>query len=469
MAHYSKVANMSKNQYIDLLDFAGINTKEDEKLNSQLTVLSFGGGQDSTTILLKLIFDKDFRIKYAPNNLLVLFADTGNEHPFTYDYIKRVIEPLCAKHNIEFVKITNDMGFHGRTWKTLTYQWRLNTPTIGSMGFPNKSCTHNLKLNPQYNYLGDRLSRLFQIPKGNKKEYEYYAKQNGRIRFLIGIAKNEEKRVNGYWYINFDDNKIQGKIKTVKGVEYFLSNERYYEISYSGSNRYINIENKTIKIEFKYDVMYDASWKEKALITEYPLIDIGYDRTACQEYIGSLGIEIPYPSNCMFCPFSSGSHMEILWLYMNMPERFNEWVELEENKLEYFKNNHSIILNKLQKPTKEQKITLKIDFIDSTSLSYFNEQLLIARKTNTQVTINCLNYLDNIEIEQFIESNADVVKIKIPNLGANARVHKSGLEKGAAFTLKDMLKEAQEKFPNVTLEEIQRYKFSHGNCTESQY
>ena len=57
---------------------------------------------------MNLIFDKDFRIKYAPNNLLVLFADTGNEHPFTYDYIKRVIEPLCAKHNIEFVKITND-------------------------------------------------------------------------------------------------------------------------------------------------------------------------------------------------------------------------------------------------------------------------------------------------------------------------------------------------------------------------
>ena len=54
-------------------------------------------------------------------------------------------------------------------------------------------------------------------------------------------------------------------------------------------------------------------------------------------------------------------------------------------------------------------------------------------------------FLDNIEIEQFIESNADVVKIKIPNLGANARVHKSGPEKGAAFTLKDMLKEAQEK------------------------
>ncbi|MGD9679269.1 MAG: hypothetical protein AB7V16_13085 [Vulcanibacillus sp.] len=271
---------MSKNEYRNLLDYAGIDTKEDERQNSKLTVLSFGGGQDSTTILLKLIFDKEFRRKYAPNNLLVLFADTGNEHPFTYDYIERVIEPLCKLHNIEFVKITNDMGYHGKTWKTLTYQWRLNTPTIGSMAYP-KSCTHNLKLNPQYNYLGDRLSKTFKIPKGNKKEYEHYVKQNGRIRFLIGIAKNEEKRVNGYWYINFDNEIIQGKIKTIKGIEYFVSNGQHYEVSYVSSNRYINIQNKTIKIDFQYDVEYDASWKEKALITEYPLIDIGYDRTAC--------------------------------------------------------------------------------------------------------------------------------------------------------------------------------------------
>lgn len=459
---------MSNNEYPNLLVYAGIDTKEDEKQNSKLTVLSFGGGQDSTTILLKLIFDKEFRRKYAPNNLLVLFADTGNEHPFTYDYIERVIEPLCIKHNIEFVKITNDMGFHGRTWKTLTYQWKLNTPTIGSMAYP-KSCTHNLKLNPQYNYLGNRLSNTFQIPKGNKKEYEYYAKQNGRIRFLIGIAKNEEKRVNGYWYINFDNDIIQGNIKTIKGIEYFVSNGQHYEISYSGSDRYTNIQNKTIKIDFQYDVVYDASWKQKALITEYPLIDIGYDRTACQEYINSLGIEIPYPSNCMFCPFSSGSHMEILWLYMNMPDRFNEWVKLEENKLEHFKNNYYIILNKLNKPNSEQKITLRVDFLNESSLCYLNEQLSIARNTNTQIVINCLNYLENKAIEDFIHINNDVVKVQIPNLGANARVHKDGPKKGTAFTLKDMLKEAQEKYPNVTLEEIQRYKFSHGNCVESQY
>lgn len=88
--------------------------------NTKLTILSMGLGQDSTTILLKLIHDKDFRRKYAPNDLLVLFANTGNEHPYTYSYRDRVIIPLCKEHNIEFVSIESHMGYHGKNWESLT-------------------------------------------------------------------------------------------------------------------------------------------------------------------------------------------------------------------------------------------------------------------------------------------------------------------------------------------------------------
>lgn len=61
---------------------------EYEKTYSPLTILSFGGGQDSTTILYKLVFDADFKARYAPGDLLVLMADTGNEHPETYSHVK---------------------------------------------------------------------------------------------------------------------------------------------------------------------------------------------------------------------------------------------------------------------------------------------------------------------------------------------------------------------------------------------
>lgn len=133
----------------------------------KLTVLSMGLGQDSTAILLKIIHDRDFREKYAPNDLLVVFADTGNEHPFTYSYRDRVIMPLCKKHDIEYVSIVPDMGFHGKNWGSLEEQWEANS-TIGSVAYP-KTCTHRLKLNPQYNFVEKWISKRYTLPYGRKK------------------------------------------------------------------------------------------------------------------------------------------------------------------------------------------------------------------------------------------------------------------------------------------------------------
>jgi len=309
--------------------------------NKQLTILSFGGGQDSTTILFKLIFDKDFRAKYAPNDLLVLMADTGNEHDFTYEYLHKVIIPLCNKHEIEFKFITNDLGYHGDTWMSLTHQWENNKPTIGSLAFP-KTCTHNLKLNPQYKYVEDWLTSKYPHikPKKNKKNYIQYAMQYGKINWLIGIAKGEEKRV-------------------------------------------ADVTKETLQ------------WKKQAIRVSYPLIDIEYDRQSCQDYINSINMPLPMPSNCMFCPFGSNG-MELLYMYHTYPNRFYEWVELEQKKLDAWTD---------------------------------------AKK----------------------------------NVGVSGRLHKDGKKKGDAVTLLDLLEEAKAKYPNVTLNELNEYKWSHGHCVTSSY
>lgn len=65
-----------------LSNFVGIPEGE-----QTLTLLSFGAGQDSTAILLKLIHDADFRTKYAPQDLIVVFSDTGDEHDETYAHL----------------------------------------------------------------------------------------------------------------------------------------------------------------------------------------------------------------------------------------------------------------------------------------------------------------------------------------------------------------------------------------------
>lgn len=71
-----------------------------------LSILSMGLGQDSVTILHKLIDDKSFRAKYAPNELLVIFSNTHNEHPETYKYKDEVIVPLCKENGVEFYSTT---------------------------------------------------------------------------------------------------------------------------------------------------------------------------------------------------------------------------------------------------------------------------------------------------------------------------------------------------------------------------
>lgn len=303
-----------------------------------LTVVSNGNGQDSAAIIHKLVYDKDFRKKYAPNELLILFADTHEEHPYTYDYSKRVITPLCKKHNINYVHITNDMGFHGQTWLSLSHQWANNRPTIGSVAYP-KTCTHNLKLAPQYRYVEKYLTDKFKVSFGRKEGYKQFARLYGKIRWIIGIAKGEESRVN-------------------------------------------NVEIK-------------EKWKNTSIETIYPLIEIGYTRQGCQNYLKSINVEIPFPSNCMKCPFGIGA-FELLWLKKSYPEKFEEWATEEQRKLEEHKNYKR-------------------------------------------------------------------------NLGVSGKLHKDGDNKGNAITLIDLAKQYEKKYPDITLDQLNEFKFSHGHCVTSKY
>jgi 3'-phosphoadenosine 5'-phosphosulfate sulfotransferase (PAPS reductase)/FAD synthetase len=241
---------------------------------NELTVLSFGGGQDSTALLYRYAFDPEFRRQYAPGKFIVSMAATLDEHPETNSHVEEV-KRFCATQAIEFVHITPDMGYHGGKWQG--YRQFLNaTSTCGSKAF-RKTCTDNLKIKPIYRFLEWWIGKTYGFVVGRKSAFYEFQRHYGKVRMLIGIAKGEESRCG-------------------EALE---------------------------------------KWQRETVERVYPLIDLGLDRQGCQDYIASRNKPVPPPSNCMLCPFMS--EIELLWLSYNYPTDYAAWVVLEQNKIDRFR------------------------------------------------------------------------------------------------------------------------------------
>lgn len=244
---------------------------------NKLTVLSFGGGQDSTALLYKLIYDKSFRKQHAPNDLLVVMADTANEHVETNIHVDQVRE-LCRDHNISFWFITGAMGFTSPVWSKGLVDFYASGNRIGSKAFP-KTCTDKLKITPIYNFLEEYVFNTYDTIDivGRKRALKQFAEKHGKIDVIIGIAAGEETRAS------------------------------------------TNEESPSV-------------WMRQSINKVYPLIDMKMDRQACQDYIAEVGHVVPPPSNCILCPFMS--HQELLYMYRTMPFWYHKWASLELNKLQ---------------------------------------------------------------------------------------------------------------------------------------
>lgn len=242
-----------------------------------LTVLSFGGGQDSTALLHLYINDETFRRTYAPGRFVVVMSDTGDEHPETLQHVENVKE-LCRQAGIEFHHLTPDLGYHSGTWTGLIEHYRATT-TIGSKAYP-KTCTDRLKLKPIYLWLEAWLGQNYGTPVGKKKGFYAFTKQHGPIHVLLGIAEGEDHRVGG------------------------------------GED--------------------PQRWMRENILKRYPLRDLGLDRQGCQDLIAKYNQPVPPPSNCMRCMFMS--EIELLYLYRFHQDKYQEWVELEAAKLAKWKD-----------------------------------------------------------------------------------------------------------------------------------
>jgi 3'-phosphoadenosine 5'-phosphosulfate sulfotransferase (PAPS reductase)/FAD synthetase len=215
-----------------------------------ITILSFGGGQDSSAILFRLIHDPAEFSRLVQGELIVIMADTGNEHPETYDWVEKC-RKVCEGRGISFLLLKPGSGLHSKSWPSLVGHWKANS-SVGSKAF-RKSCTDKLKIVPIYNLVDYLLAGKLT----KKKALYEYTEKFGKIRVLIGIAKGEESRLS--------------------------------------------------------DGSQDPIWMKRNVEKIYPLIDWKWGRKECQDYLAAKAKEIPLPSNCMFCPFISERELLWLW------------------------------------------------------------------------------------------------------------------------------------------------------------
>lgn len=134
-----------------------------------LQVLSYGGGTQSTAMLLLALNGKIEAPDY------VVFADTGSEMPHTYSLIE-IMKKKCEDAGIEFVTVAHHTPLHEQ------YLEREGLPVVGI-----RSCTSTWKIEPINRFMREKVGM-------------------GRGKVLacswIGITTDERKRAtpsNNQW------------------------------------------------------------------------------------------------------------------------------------------------------------------------------------------------------------------------------------------------------------------------------
>ena len=105
-----------------------------------ITVASFGGGTDSTAMLIGM-WEKGEKVD------LILFADTGGEKPHTYDHIKRFSEWLVKNGMPEITVV--------RYKKETLEENCLRIKSLPSIAYGFKKCSLKFKVQPQDQFVNN--------------------------------------------------------------------------------------------------------------------------------------------------------------------------------------------------------------------------------------------------------------------------------------------------------------------------
>lgn len=229
-------------------------------------IVNFGGGVDSTAILVGLA-----RLYRAGDDDakpdLILFADTGDEMPETYDNVNRMSQWCEDVFGIPITICSRPNNIPGRVgYKSLSENCITNE-TLPSEAFGRGACSSKWKHEPMDAFLRGRKRPL-------------------RMGWLEANGFNQKPlRMIGY------DVTEAGNPKSKRGKNAAISEDEM--------NRY-----------------------------SYPLVDWGWTRQLCKEAIANEGLQVPVKSACFMCP--NQTEAELLDMAQNAPELFLRALAIEE-------------------------------------------------------------------------------------------------------------------------------------------
>lgn len=177
--------------------------------------VAYGGGADSTAVLIGLdqLWRETRDPKWVPR--AVTFADTGGEHPHTYDYIVRVLEPWLRTKAFRgapgrprgVVKVAYSTLQRGGGWGTgyTLEQQSLVNQSLPSISMGGHTCSTKYKIDAQQQWFDAAIEAGSMPPprKGRKilRAIGYDATEADRLEgHSTYVAQDEEGTVYKAWY-----------------------------------------------------------------------------------------------------------------------------------------------------------------------------------------------------------------------------------------------------------------------------
>jgi len=153
-------------------------------------VVSFGGGTNSAAMIIGM-YKKNIPID------LILFADTGSEMPYTYEFIEVFNSWLCERG----LPLITPVGHYTKDGKRLTLEDEcLRSNTLPSIAYGYKKCSHKHKISPQDKYCNNHI-RCKKIWASGERVHKYIGYDYGEARRVNHAIPHDE--VNKKYIVHY--------------------------------------------------------------------------------------------------------------------------------------------------------------------------------------------------------------------------------------------------------------------------